>query len=132
MRMIIIRMPLLLGIRMKDVSKSLPSFLGFLQILLILLVPVQVLGAEGEYSLVIQEHRFQPAELKIPAGKKIKLVIENRDATPEEFESHALNREKVIPGKSSASIFIGPLKPGRYPFVGEFNEKTAQGVIIVQ
>lgn len=117
---------------MKDVSRSLPNLLGFVQILLILLIPVQVLGAEGEYSLIIQEHRFQPEELKIPAGKKVKLIIENRDATPEEFESHALNREKVIPGKSSASIFIGPLKPGRYPFVGEFNEKTAKGVINVE
>ena len=68
----------------------------------------------------------------VPAGKKVRLVIENRDATPEEFESHALNREKVIAGKSRATIFIGPLKPGRYAFVGEYNEKTAQGVIVVQ
>ncbi|MCX7175151.1 MAG: cupredoxin domain-containing protein [Proteobacteria bacterium] len=96
------------------------------------MVPVRVLGADGEFSLVIQDHRFQPAELKLPAGKKIKLIIENRDATPEEFESHSLNREKVIAGRSSASIFIGPLDPGRYPFIGEFNEKTAQGVIVVQ
>jgi len=114
---------------MKAFAKRLPGCFGVLQILLILLVPVEVLGADGEYYLVIQDHRFQPVELKIPAGKKIKLIIENRDATPEEFESHALKREKVIPGKSSASIFIGPLKPGRYPFVGEFNEKTAKGVI---
>jgi len=116
----------------KTVLKSLSRCSGFIPILLILMVPSQVLGADGEYSLVIQDHRFQPEELKIPAGKKIKLIIENRDATPEEFESHALNREKVIPGKSSASIFVGPLKPGRYPFVGEFNEKTAKGVINVE
>ena len=68
----------------------------------------------------------------VPAGKKIKLVVENRDATPEEFESHALNREKVIAGKSTATIFIGPLKPGSYPFVGEYNEKTAKGVIVAK
>jgi len=111
---------------------NLQSKLAFLQMLLILLVPVNVLGAEGDYSLVIQDHKFQPSELMVPAGKKIKLIIENRDSTPEEFESHALNREKVIAGKSTASIFIGPLKPGRYPFIGEFNEKTAQGVIVAQ
>ena len=69
-----------------------------------------------------------PAEIVVPAGKKVKLVIENRDATPEEFESNALKREKVIAGKSTATIFIGPLKPGSYPFVGEYNEKTAKGV----
>lgn len=117
---------------MNSALTGLPGRVALFQIILILLVPLQVLGAEGEYSLIIQDHKFQPAELNLPAGKKIKLVIENRDATPEEFESHALNREKVIAGKSSASIFVGPLQPGRYPFIGEFNEKTAQGVIIVQ
>lgn len=121
---------------MNRVLLGLPGrMVGFIQILLILLIaaiPAEVFGGDGEYSLVIQDHRFQPAELKLPAGKKLKLIVENRDATPEEFESHALNREKVIPGKSSASIFIGPLKAGRYPFVGEFNEATAQGVIIAE
>jgi hypothetical protein len=93
---------------------------------------VPAYAAEDTFSLVIQDHRFDPPELVVPAGKKIKLVIENRDATPEEFESHELNREKVIAGKSSATIWIGPLKPGRYPFVGEFNETTARGVIVAK
>lgn len=90
------------------------------------------MAADGEYSLIIQDHRFQPAELVVPAGKKIKLSVENRDATPEEFESHDLNREKIIAGKSTATIFVGPLTSGRYRFFGEFNEKTAQGVIVAQ
>jgi hypothetical protein len=68
----------------------------------------------------------------VPAGKKLKVVIQNQDATAEEFDSHALNREKVVPGKSTASVFIGPLKPGRYPFVGEFHEATAKGVVIAE
>jgi len=87
---------------------------------------------DDAFSLVIQDHRFNPPELAVPAGKKIKLVVENRDATPEEFESHDLNREKVIAGKSAATIWIGPLKPGRYSFVGEYNEKTARGVIVAK
>jgi hypothetical protein len=29
-------------------------------------------------------------------------------------------------------IFVGPLKPGRYSFMGEFNAKTAQGLIIAK
>ena len=88
--------------------------------------------AADDYTLVIQDHRFQPSELTVPAGKKIKLSVENRDPTAEEFESHDLNREKVIAGKSTTIIFVGPLTPGRYKFFGEFNEKTAQGVIVVQ
>jgi plastocyanin len=97
-----------------------------------LLSGTPVFAADDEFKLVIENHMFQPAEVVVPAGKKVKLVIENRDATPEEFESHALNREKVIAGKSTASVFIGPLKPGRYAFVGEYNEKTAKGVVIAQ
>jgi hypothetical protein len=99
---------------------------------LLLLLPCLALAAEPDFTLTIRDHKFAPAELRVPAGKKIKLVIDNQDATPEEFESHALNREKVIPGKSKAFIFIGPLQPGRYPFVGEFNEKTAKGVVIAE
>ena len=90
------------------------------------------MAADGEYALIIQDHRFQPAELVVPAGKKIKLSVENRDATPEEFESHDLNREKIIAGKSTITIYVGPLAPGRYRFYGEYNEKTAQGVIVAQ
>ena len=71
------------------------------------------LADDETFALVIQDHRFEPAELTVPAGKKVKLVVENRDATPEEFESFELNREKVIAGKSSATLLIGPLKPGQ-------------------
>jgi plastocyanin len=99
---------------------------------LVALAPLAALGADAEFRLVIENHRFTPERLEVPAGKKVKLVIDNRDATPEEFESHALNREKVIPGKTSASIFVGPLKAGEYPFVGEFNEKSAKGVIVAR
>lgn len=81
------------------------------------------------FKIGIENNRFIPAEIQVPAGQKIKLLVENRDNTSEEFESHALNREKVIPAKSSVTIFIGPLKPGSYPFVGEFHESTAKGVI---
>lgn len=100
--------------------------------LAVLLLPLAAVAADADYTLVIREHRFQPPELIIPAGKKIKLRIENQDTTPEEFESHALNREKVITGQSSTTLYIGPLDAGRYPFFGEFNAATAQGAIIAR
>jgi plastocyanin len=96
------------------------------------LPPLSAQAADEEFRLVLDNHRFTPAELVVPAGQKVKLIVDNRDATPEEFESHALGREKVVAGKSTATIWIGPLKPGRYPFVGEYNEKTAQGVVVVR
>ena len=105
---------------------------------LLLLAALAALGAttafaaDDEFKLVIENHKFEPTEVTVPAGKKIKLIVENRDATPEEFESKSLHREKVIAGKSSATILVGPLKPGSYPFVGEYNEKTAKGVIVAK
>lgn len=89
-------------------------------------------AADLDIQLVIRNHRFEPAEIKVPAGQRIKLTVHNQDSTPEEFESPSLNREKVIPAGARAGLFIGPLKPGRYPFVGEYNEATAKGVVIAE
>ncbi len=96
---------------------------------LTLLLPLLAFAADDEITIIIKNHRFEPSELTVPAGKKIKLVVENKDATPEEFESHALNREKVIAGNGKTTIYIGPLSAGSYPFYGEFNEATAKGTI---
>lgn len=100
--------------------------------LIVLLFPLSSQAEENIYPLIIKDHRFQPAEITIPSGKKVKLLLENQDVTPEEFDSHSLNREKLIAGKGKATIYIGPLAPGRYEFQGEFNATSAQGVIIAQ
>lgn len=84
------------------------------------------------FTIEIRDHLFFPSELVIPANTKVKLLVINQDPTPEEFESYELNREKVIMGGAKAIIFIGPLVPGQYPFFGEFNPKTAQGLIRVE
>ena len=89
-------------------------------------------AADPEALLVIRNHRFEPTELKVPAGKRVKLTVHNQDPTPEEFESHKLNREKVIPAGAKAVIFIGPLKPGKYEFFGEYNEATAKGAVVAE
>jgi plastocyanin len=89
-------------------------------------------AADVDVKLVIKNHRFEPAELKVPAGQRVKLVVHNQDGTPEEFESRSLSREKVIPAGAKATLFIGPLKAGRYEFVGEYHEATAKGVVIAE
>jgi plastocyanin domain-containing protein len=89
-------------------------------------------AGEPEFALSIENHKFSPERIEVPVGKKVKLLVENKDATPEEFESDVLKIEKVIPGKSKATIYVGPLKAGEYKFVGEFNEKTARGVIVAK
>ena len=97
----------------------------------ILLISFNSYAAPPTFEIIIKYHLIYPDELVIPANTKVKLLVKNQDATPEEFESYELNREKVIPGKTQAIIFVGPLPPGVYPFFGEFFPKTAQGKIIV-
>ena len=84
------------------------------------------------FTLTLRNHRFVPAQLVVPANTKVKLLIVNEDKTPEEFESHELNREKIVTGKGKITVFVGPLKPGKYPFFGEFHMDTAQGVLIAR
>ncbi len=84
------------------------------------------------YELVLLEHKFIPDKLVVPANKKVKLLIINKDNEVEEFESFALKREKIIPAKGQININIGPLDPGEYEFYGEFHSETAQGKIIAK
>ena len=88
------------------------------------------LACAKEYKLILKDHLFYPAEIKVPANKKLRLLIENQDNTPEEFDSFDLNRKKVLyPGRTSV-IYIGPLSPGRYDFFGEFSPNTARGTVV--
>ncbi|HEX4599070.1 MAG TPA: cupredoxin domain-containing protein [Burkholderiaceae bacterium] len=91
-----------------------------------------VLAGDAEFTIQLHDHRFTPSEVKVPAGAKVKLIIENRDSTPEEFDSFALNREKIVFPNSKGIVFIGPLKPGRYEFMGEFNQSSAKGAVIAE
>lgn len=88
--------------------------------------------AADEYTIVIKDHKFLPETLEIPANQKVKITIDNQDPTPEEFESHELNREKIIQGNSKGIVFVGPLDAGSYPFFGEFNMNTAKGQIVAK
>ena len=103
-----------------------------LSLALMLAVITGAAAQDPAYTLVIKDHQFQPTEIEVPAGQKIALTIKNNDTTPEEFESSALKVEKVIAGKSKATIYVGPLKAGEYKFAGEYNAKTAQGVIVAK
>jgi plastocyanin len=98
----------------------------------LLLAPALALAADPEVSLTLRDHVFSPMVVRVPAGQKVRLLVDNQDVTPEEFESYELNREKVIPPKSQGSVYVGPLAPGRYPFFGDFHDATARGVVVVE
>ena len=85
-----------------------------------------------EFTLVIHDHSYHPAELRVPAGTKFTLRVTNEDATPEEFESTDLNRETLVLAKRSIVIYVGPLRAGTYAYFGDFHRDTAQGRLIAE
>lgn len=85
-----------------------------------------------DYTLTLKNHKFEPAELTVPAGKQIKLIVKNEDSAAAEFESDELKREKVINPGESVTIMVGPLEAGTYAFEDEFHDSTAQGKLIVK
>lgn len=85
-----------------------------------------------EFPITIEKNRFQPEEIRVKAGQSFVLVVTNKDATPEEFESKELRIEKVVPGGKTLKIRVRALKPGAYPFIGEYHEATAKGRIVAE
>jgi len=100
-----------------------------------MLAPATRVGAEEphEVKITIRNHRFEPAEIEVPAGRPLRLIVTNADPTPEEFESIGLGVERVIPGGATATLMTRPLRANRnYTFFGEFNQSTAQGRFVVK
>src|SRR5487761_2033695 len=85
-----------------------------------------------DYVLTLKNNQFSPKVLTIPAGQKIKITVKNQDATPAEFESSDLNREKVVTANSEITIFIGPLDAGSYGYFDDFHRDTTIGTIIAK
>jgi hypothetical protein len=95
-------------------------------------LPPAVARADDAFKTTIKNHVFTPSQIKVPANKRVMITVVNEDSTAEEFDSSALKVEKVVPGKSQGVVRIGPLPPGKYPFMGEYHESTAKGVVIAE
>ena len=63
---------------------------------------------------------------------RVKIELHNAGTDAEEFESLPLRKEKVLAPGARSFVVIAPLKPGTYPFFGEFHPATAQGRLIAR
>ena len=108
------------------------AFAAAVSLCLLVLGVVPARAEDPSFTLVIKDHRFEPARLEVPANQKFRLVVKNLDATAEEFDSKDLKREKVIAAGKEAVIALGPLAPGTYRFVGEYHAATAKGEIVAK
>jgi heme/copper-type cytochrome/quinol oxidase subunit 2 len=84
-----------------------------------------------ELQVSYSKGQFQPSELSAPADKPITFRVKNLDAKAMEFESKSLRVEKVVAANSEGVVNVRALKPGRYEFYDDFNEK-ARGALTVK
>jgi cupredoxin-like protein len=96
-------------------------------------VAAPVLAADpSEIPLVIEKNRFEPDVIKVKAGAPFVLVITNKDKGPEELDMLSPRIEKVIPAGKTVRLKMPALKPGKYPFVGEYHSETAKATIVAE
>jgi hypothetical protein len=93
---------------------------------------VAAAAADPELPLVLEKNRWQPDVIKVKAGAPFVLVITNKDKGPEEFDMATPRIEKVIPAGKTVRLKMPALKPGKYPFVGEYHSETAKATIVAE
>ena len=79
------------------------------------LVPRRAVGGCVSTTVTIHDHRFEPAEIQVPAGKRIVLTVINTDPLSEEFDSDGSKGRKSDRWKISGhcalrSTCSGPLR----------------------
>ena len=83
------------------------------------------------FKLEMNDGKFNPARIEVPAGKRIKIEVRNTGKGAAEFESVQLRKEKVLAPGAESFVVIAPLDPGEYKFFDDFHQQ-AQGVIVAK
>jgi hypothetical protein len=107
-----------------------PALAALCAVAMIQVSPSQAQQAT-EIQLTYSKGQFQPSQVSAPADKPIAFRVRNLDAKAMEFESTSLRVEKVVAANSEGIINVRALKPGRYEFYDDFNDK-ARGALVVQ
>jgi Cupredoxin-like domain len=83
------------------------------------------------FALEMADGKLNPAQIEVPAGKRVKIAIRNTGKGAAEFESVELRKEKVLAPGAESFVVIAPLSPGQYKFFDDFHQ-SAQGVIVAK
>jgi Cupredoxin-like domain len=83
-------------------------------------------------EIKVQDGRFAPSQLTVPANTAFKLRVTNADKAAIEFESFELHRERVIQPAETITVNMPALTPGTYKFFDDFHSDTPEGAIVVK
>jgi plastocyanin len=99
---------------------------------LALALPAGRVAAEDlTIDVTVRDGGFEPSEVKIPAGSRVRLQVANQTGSAIEFESFELNRERVVPPSQKAAVYVSGLSAGRYEFFDDFHQER-RGVLLVE
>jgi plastocyanin len=105
-------------------------YLGLCATLLSAAIALPAGADDGDIVITITGGKFVPSEVPFPAGKKVKLIVRNQDATTSEFESTDFHREKVVPAGREITVFVGPLDAGSYEFFDDFHPEDRGHLVV--
>jgi plastocyanin len=81
-------------------------------------------------TITLRDHQFVPAEVPVPAGVKVKLLVRNEQQVTSEFESTSLHREKIVNAGGEITVYVGPLDPGSYEIFDDFHRETRGHLVV--
>ncbi len=91
-----------------------------------------VSDSDSSPEIRLQDGRFQPAQLIVPADSSFKVRVTNRGPAAIEFESFELHRERVVQPGETITVYMPPLHAGVYRFFDDFNHGTPEGAIVAK
>jgi hypothetical protein len=122
-----------------DVRKYGPStFVSPMRVNLVLmfcgLVFAATARAEDEpvFQIEFRDGNVQPLRVEVPANRRFKIELRNSGATPAEFESNELHKEKVLAPDSTSVLVFRTLDPGEYPFFDDFHPDAPKAVLVAK
>jgi len=97
----------------------------------VLAVPARA-GEDPVFVIEFADGAITPQAVEVPAGRPFKLELRNTGASPVEFESLELRKEKVLGPGVTSFIVIRRLAPGEYRFFDDFHPGFAPALLIAR
>ena len=96
-------------------------------------------GLAVSFQVVANGQRYEPAEIRVPAGASVRIDLVNHDATSaHDFQTFGQRRDTRVvawPGETRSTAFRASDRPGRYAFICTIRGHSAaghSGVIVVE
>jgi hypothetical protein len=96
------------------------------------LAPPLAAQAPAEVPLAMLKDRFDPAELKVKAGRPFVLVLTNKDDISHELDIPKLKIERKIRAGQTLKIPIPALKAGRYDLADDDSTPSLEGAMVAE